>query len=177
MNRYRVSYNEEYILSSLEQYRRQRKVYPWFIALKIVCALGLALLISIVVYGALTFAGRSGPLVLISLVLVVFLLLLVQGPRLDYMLLKRRLRKSPFYGDEINIIVSEEGMSFETPRSKTSLKWSAFTYARRGAHGFLAFTDPKAAHWLPDSSLTSGVPAEVELLLRKNIVAFEGSDA
>lgn len=177
MNRYRVSYNEKYILSSLEQYRRQRKVYPWFIAVKIACALGLALLIAIVAYGALTFTGNSGPLALISLVLVVFLLLLVQGPRLDYMLLKRRLRKSPFYEDEINILVSEEGMSFETPRSQTSLKWSAFTSATRVAHGFLAFTDPKSAHWLPDSALTSGAPADVEFLFRKNIVAFEGNDA
>jgi hypothetical protein len=93
------------------------------------------------------------------------------------MLLKRRLRKSPFYGDEINILVSEEGMSFETPRSQTNLKWAAFSYARRVAHGFLAFTDPKVAHWLPDSALASGTPAEVELLLRENIVAFEGNGA
>jgi hypothetical protein len=53
MNEYRVPYDEEYLLSSMECYRRQRHVYPWFIVVKSICALGLALLIAVVVYAAL----------------------------------------------------------------------------------------------------------------------------
>lgn len=173
MSRYRVSYDEEYLLSGLEQYRKQRQVYPWFIAVKIVCALGLATLLAVIAYGAFTVTGSEGPLLLIGLVLVVFLLLLLQGPRLDCMLLKRRLRKSPFYGDEVNIFASVDGVCFETPRSKSLLNWSAFSRVRRVASGFLLFTDPKVCHWLPDSGLVSGTSPEVESLLRKNIVAFE----
>lgn len=177
MNEYCVSYNEEYILSSIERYRRQRQVYPWFIAVKIVCALGLALLIGIIVYGAIASPGKSWPLVLIALVLGVFLLLLVQGPRIDYFFLKRRLRKSPFYGDELKILISQEGVAVNTPRSQTSLKWSAFTRARRLASGFLLFTEPTVFHWWPDSALAQGTLAEVTTLLRQNVAAYESNDA
>ena len=173
MNEYRVSYDENYVLRSIERYRRQRHVYPWFIAVKIVCALGLAALISVVIYGAMSSPSKSGPLMLIGLVLGFFLLLLVQGPRIDYFFLKRKLRRSPFYGDELKIRVSAEGVAVNAPKAETSLKWSAFTRARRLAAGFLLFTEPTVFHWWPDSALTQGTPAEVESLLRQHLVAYE----
>jgi hypothetical protein len=165
MNEYRVSYNEEYVLSSVERYRRQRHVYPWFIAVKVVCALGLAMLIAIIIYGALASPGKSGPPVLIAFVLAIFLLLLIQGPRIDYFFLKRRLRKSPFYGDEL------------TPRSQTTLRWSAFTRARRFPSGFLLFTGPTVFHWWPDSARTQGTAEDVTCILRQNVAAYESNDA
>jgi hypothetical protein len=173
MNEYRVSYDEDYVLSSVERYRRQRQVYPWFVAVKVICALGLAALISIIIYGALSTTGKSAPLILIALVLVVFLLLLVQGPRIDYFFLKRRLRKSPFYGDELNIRVSSEGVAVNAPKSEMSLKWSAFTRARRFASGFLLFTEPTSFLWWPDSALMQGTPAEVGSLLRQNVPLYD----
>lgn len=177
MNEYCISYTEEYILSSVERYRRQRQVYPWFIAVKIICALGLALLIGIIAYGVLAWPGNSGPLIFIALALTVFFLLLVQGPRIDYFFLKRRLRRSPFYGDELKILVSREGIVVNTPRSQASLKWSVFTRARRLASGFLLFTEPTAFHWWPDSALAHGTLEEVTDLLRQNVVAYESNDA
>jgi hypothetical protein len=111
------------------------------------------------------------------LVLAVFLLLLLQGPRIDYFLLTRRLRKSPFYGDELKIIVSQEGVAVDTQRSQTSLKWSAFTRARRFASGFLLFTGPTAFHWWPDSALAEGTLTEVTSLLRQNVPSYESNDA
>lgn len=177
MNEYCVSYNEEYILSSVERYRRQRQVYPWFIAVKIICALGLALLIGIIIYGVLAWPGKSGPLVLIALVFTVFFLLLGQGPRIDYFFLKRRLRKSPFYGDELKILISQDGVAVNTPRSQTSLKWSAFTRARRLASGFLLFTEPTTFHWWPDAALAQGTLEEVANLLRQNVASYESNDA
>jgi hypothetical protein len=177
MSQYQVTYNEDYILNSLEQYRRQRHVYPWFIAIKIVCALGLALLIAIVLHGMITTSGKTAPLLMVFFTLAAFLVLLLQGPRLDYMLLKRRLRKSPFYGDEINISVSEDGVSFKTQRSQATLNWSAFTFARRVGTGFLVFTDPKTSHWWPDAALTNGTLAEIKHHLRTNIPNFEDNNA
>jgi hypothetical protein len=176
MNEYRVFYNEDYVLSSIERYRRQKHVYPWFIAVKIVCALGLSALLAIIVYAVTTSMGSSGPLLGIAVVIVAFLFLLLQGPRIDYIFLKRRLRRSPFYGDEMHILVSAAGVSLNTPRSQTTSKWSAFTKVRRLSSGFLVFTDPTTFHWWPDSALSTGAITEVEHLLRANIAAYQGGD-
>jgi hypothetical protein len=161
MNEYRVSYDEKYVVSSIECYRRQRHVYPWFIAVKFVCGLGLATLLGIVVHGVITTVGQTAPLVVVATTLCSFLLLLVLGPRIDYFFLKRQLKKSPFCGDEIRIEVSDEGVAVNTARSQTALQWSAFTKARRLNSGFLLFTGPTQFYWWPDAAL----------------VAYEGEDA
>ncbi len=177
MNKYRVFYNEDHIFSSIEQYRRQRRVYPWFIAVKVACALGLAALLAIIIYGVVTSIGKTGPLVLIAGVPVFFLLLLVLGSRIDNFFLKRRLKKSPFYGDEIIIDISDSGVAVSTPRSQAALQWSVFTTARRLGAGFLVFTGPTAFDWWPDAALAGGTLNEVERLLRANIADYESKAA
>jgi hypothetical protein len=174
MNEYRFLCNEEYVLDSAERYRRQRHVYPWFIVVKGVCALGLSLLIAILIYGAVGEPENAGPLSLIALVLTAFVFLLLLGPRIDYFFLKRRLRKSPFYGDEHKITVSVEGVTVDTARSQVLLKWPAFTHARRVASGFLLFSGPTVFYWWPDSALTQGTLVEITNLLHQNIVSYEG---
>lgn len=175
MNEYRVPYNEQYVLSSVERYRRQRRVYPWFIFAKAVCGFGLALLILIVAYGALASPSKSGPLFFVAIVPGVFLVLLFLGPRIDYFVLKRRLRKSPFYGEELKIVLSQDGVIVDTAKSQTSLKWSAYSRARRLATGFLIFTEPTVFQWLPDSALAQGSLTDVTDLLRRSIPAYENA--
>jgi YcxB-like protein len=173
MNKYRIAYDEAYLRSGMEQYRRKLLAYPWLLALKVVCGLGLAVLIALIVYRAFNTTNSTGWAVGITLALGVFLALLLQGPRLDHALHVRRLRSSSFYGDELVIAVSDDGVSFETPRSLTILKWAAFSAAYRTASGFLMYTDPKSAHWLPDVAQTEGTPADVKKLLGANIAAFK----
>lgn len=177
MNEYSVSYDENYILSSIDRYRRQRHVYPWFIAVKILCGLGMAALLGIIIWGAMPVAGRFVPLLVITIVITVFLLLLLQGPRIDYFFLKRRLKKSPLYGDSMRIEVSDSGVSVSTSKTQAILQWSAFTKARRLGGGFLIFTDPDSFHWWPDAALVSGTVDEVDRLLQAKIVAYERSQA
>jgi len=169
MNEYSVSYDENYVLSSIDRYRRQRHVYPWFIAVKVLCGLGMALLLGIITWGAMPAAGQLVPLLVTATVIAVFLLLLLQGPRIDYFFLKRRLKKSPLYGENTRIEVDDSGVSVSTSKTQTILQWSAFSKARRLDAGFLVFMEPTSFYWWPDAALVSGTVDEVDRLLRAKV--------
>ena len=178
MNEYRVFYDEKYILEGLSQYRGQRKVYPWFVAVKAICFLGLAALLAIIVAVAVRPArGETSGLILIALVPGFFMFLLALGPRIDHFFIKRRLKQSPFYGGETSIAVAEAGVEVKTPKSQAALSWAAFTKAKRLANGFLVTSEPGSFHWWPDSALMTGAPGDVERLLSKNIASYERQDA
>lgn len=177
MNEYRVTYNEDYVLSSLDRYRRQKRVYPWFILTKVICALGLALLLAIIIYGVVSTSGQAAPLILIAVVISTFLVLLLQGPRLDYFFVKRRLRKSSFYGDDIRFGVSDSGVCISTPKSESALQWSAFTKATRLGGGILVFSAPTVFYWWPDEALSTGTVDEVKELAKANIRNYESANA
>lgn len=177
MNEYQVTYNEGHVLSSVDRYRRQKRVYPWFIITKVVCALGLSALLAAIVCGVVSTRGQAVPLILIAVVISIFLALLLQGPRLDYFFLKRRLQKSSFYGDDTRIGVSDSGVFISTPKSQTVLQWSAFTKATRVSGGFLVFSAPAVLYWWPDEAITTGTVDEVENLVKANIGLYEPADA
>ncbi len=178
MNQYRVSFDESYMIAGLSRYRRQRKVFPWFIAVKVVCTLCLSALLAIIVGAVVTQTGSNAtPLLWISVVLATFIVLLLLGPRLDYFFIKRRLKKSPFYGGEMKIAVRDAGVSIDTQQSQTSMAWSAFTAAKRVTGGFLLHSDPSQFYWLPDEALMVGAPADVERLLRENIRTYANTAA
>jgi hypothetical protein len=174
MNEYHITFDEQYVVDSLDCYRRQRHVYPWFIAVKFLCGLGLAALLGIIVFGVITTTGNSAPLIVIGAVLCAFLFFLAMGPRLDYFFLKRRLKKSPFYGDQIRIEISDDGVVVKTERSVSALQWSAFTKAKRTNSGFLVFTEPTQFHWWPDAFLVAGEPRHVDKLLKRKVALYQG---
>lgn len=172
MNEYRITYDEAFVISSLSHFRRQREVYPWFIALKVLCGLGLSGLLVILIGAVLSakYPNSSG-LLLVALVPALFLLLLVLGPRIDYALTRRRLKKSAFYGDSMQIQVNALGIAVTSPRSELKLSWSVFTKARRIASGFMVHSDG-SIHWWPDSALSAGSIGDVERLLRENVRSY-----
>ncbi len=174
MNQYRVQFDELYIIASLSKYRRQRKLFPWFMAVKIVCFLGLAAILVIIVYAAINHVGpNTAYSMLVSLIPTSFIVLLILGPRLDYFFLKRRLKKSPFYGGTMQISVKDAGVFVDTPKSQSSLSWSAFTAAKRLAYGFILHLGPSRIYWLPDKALVVGTISDVERLLRGNVRPYD----
>ena len=179
MNEYRVLYDEEFVTDAASHYRGRRKVYPWFIVVKALCFLGLTALLVVCLVLAVQAVGRgaSGGVFLVSLVPALFIFLLMLGPRVDYALMRRRLKKSPFYGGEAHICVAESGVSVRTPRSDLSLSWAAFTHVKRLANGFMLFSGPDSWYWWPDSALASGTVGDVERLLRISVPSYEPSDA
>jgi len=178
MNEYHFIYDEEYVLGAAFRIRRQRKVYPWFIAVKTVCYLGLAVLLALLVLvAAKSQTGQPAIALLLALVPCFFIFLLLLGPRIDYFLLRRSLKKSPFYGGQTEISVAESGVSVRTPKSNLTLSWAAFTQARRIKDGFLVSLEPGAIQWWPDSALALGTTTSVRDLLRANITSYDGRDA
>lgn len=175
MNEYRVIIDEKHVIELLSRFREQRITDQWFTVVKTICAAGLVALMAIVLYAAffLPNKGTSG-LILIALVPAFFLFLLLLGPRIDYFFLKRGMKKSPHYGNEAQITVTDSGVSVQTPISHTTLSWSVFTQARRLAHGYLLFSGPSDIYWWPDSALTAGTPDAVALMLRANVTSYVG---
>lgn len=176
MNEYRVSFDEEYVTTSVAWFRTQRNIHPWPIALQTLGAISITILLAASVCGTLAVTGKPGLLILVVMVLSIGLLLL-QSPRIDLLLLERKLRKSPFYGRRLRIMVSDEGVCVAAASSRTTFTWLAFKRARRVASGYLLFTGPTAFQWWPDKALASGTQAEVAQLLRRNVGVYENLGA
>jgi hypothetical protein len=114
-------------------------------------------------------SSKPGVGFLVALVPLTFLFLLALGPRIDYWFMKRRLKKSPFYGNELLINVAESGVSLTTPGSKTELSWSVFTMAHYLSDGILVFLGPSQFEWWPNAALVVGHRGEVERVVRLHV--------
>jgi hypothetical protein len=172
MNKYRYINDESYLIEALFQYKKQRTVYPWFIAVKVICVLGLVVLLAAAV-DVIVEEQSYSPLVWISFfVLLFFVAALFAGPKFDYFFVKRRLKKSPFYGDETLLTLVDNGISVKTQKYQTSLSWSACTMAKRRPSGFLLFLGANNFYWLPDQALIAGDVSDVQRLFSVNIRAY-----
>lgn len=98
--------------------------------------------------------------------------LLAASRRLDHWMFIRRLRKSPFYLDEVEIVLSLEGFISTETKSRVEFKWGVFTDAVRFPDGFLLLVGQHQFYWLPHSALASGSASEVEALLRHALPSF-----
>lgn len=160
MIRYEILMDEKHLAEALN--RRRMLGMGRYIrgGVKIVCLVGLLLLLALVIY-----AGKAQIAAGVSLLII----LLGVGPLLDYGLLLRRLKKSPFYKCVAAIELTEEGYSHSTPHSSGSWTWTTIKKVRRLADGFVVVDVSGLAYWWPDSDLRIGTKDEVmELLRRKN---------
>jgi len=158
MAEFKLQFNEKYIADAIVRFRKQVKTRFLRIGLKLVSGVGLVVLITIFIF-------IKHPEV--DLLFIVFLVLLLIGPKLDLWVMMRRFRKSPFYENNVNYVISKNGIKMESENCKSELSWNAFTNICRFSDGFLIFSGPQAFHWLPDSSLISGSLEDAELLFRK----------
>ena len=165
MPQYRIRCTEDYLVESYQRYRAQSPNRYSLIPLKVIGFLGLALLLAI---------GIHAKLFTMALFAGFFLLLLLAGPRFDCWYMKRRFRRSPFYGNLSLIDLSEAGYKTESEGGKAEMPWKTFTNGRRLHDGFLLFTGPGQFHWWPDSALTEGAIKDVESLLRSSVASFGG---
>ena len=140
-------------------------------AVKAICALGLTAILALVIVVSVQGTSKRAEGLLLGLIPVTFLVLLALGPKIDYWLVKRRLRKSPFYGNELVVTVADSGVSLETPKSKAEVSWSAFTKAHYVSDGILIFLGPSQFEWWPNLRLVVGHTSEVEGLVRRHVAA------
>jgi len=77
--------------------------------------------------------------------------LLLSAPAIARLAL-HRFRQSPFYNDEIDFSLSENGSHARGRHSEVRHGWEAYTKARRFKDGLLLCHGPDAFHWLPDAA-------------------------
>ena len=163
MARYIIRNDERALWSAIIEPRAlgMGKYGRWF--LKTLCFLGL---------GALAVAAAAFRIWLILAISLVILSLLFVGPRADYWLLRRRLRRSPHYNHDTTIDLSDDGLIWQWTGNRFETRWDQVPRAVRKAGGFLLFVGDANPRWLPDSALVDGSAAQVEALLRQKVGDF-----
>ncbi len=164
MPAFQYTFDESFLIETFRRYRQSRSLARFTKTLKIL--LGVCLLVLIIVSTLLMFY-------IAAIVLALFFTMLLLAVRIDDWLLTRRFRKSPYYGDCIQIDLSADGMFSEGTKSSGKVTWTVFTKARRFADGFLLFQGPQVLNWLPIKSITAGTPKQVDELIRANIADYE----
>jgi len=164
MIRYKLRYSEQYITESWNRYRRTGASRWARLLLKAFCLVGSASLFAFCVYSQLY---------AVSVIFLLLMALVLAGPRFDYWLGMRRLRKSPFFGTEITIELTPDEISMTSEHSHSVLAWSAFTSARRMPDGFLLMSGQSEKQWWPDSAIVAGSIAEAEALIDEKMAASE----
>lgn len=151
-----------FLEAGLRRYYRQRSNFL-SMALKIPVSVLLGVLaILMLVAGRYWFTAFF-----ISLIFLLFF-----SRRIDYWIMKRRLKKSPFNNSRLQVSLTQEGFHAISDKSDVSLKWSAFTRAVRFRDGFLLLQGPSAFNWLPQSAMIEGSVEEVDRLLKEQTLNY-----
>ena len=164
---YRYKYAADLMIEGLRRYRRRHHQRYWLPWLKGVSFVGLVVFVAFSIYARLWFPG---------FVFAFFLVLLLSGPRLDFFILRRRHRKSPFFNSNVVVQLSESGCIVADANSRSELSWSLFTGGHRFDDGFLVLHGPQQFQWWPDVCLTAGSIQEVDAMLRSRVQAFCGAE-
>jgi hypothetical protein len=161
---YRFTFSEDYLIAANLRYRQQVAGRRWFFTLKwflgaVLLALGALCAVFAARWLFVAFGAIAGSLLL--------------GWPIDKWLMKRRLRKSPVWNDNVAFTFSGEGVYVTTRDSESKIAWSGFTKARRFRDGLLLFQGPQFYNWLPDAAATTPeAPTEVLRLVRENVREF-----
>jgi len=155
---YSIPLTEDHIVRTYAQHRALQTSRLWLMwPIKLLCALGLVGLLGL---------GIFAKLYAIAVFAIFFLALLAMGPRFDYWSMRRRWRRHPQFNKQMQIVASEDGVTFATPTSSGNFQWPAHTRGVVRPAGVILYTSPADYYWLPDDAITIGTPAEVRELLR-----------
>jgi len=95
------------------------------------------------------------------------------GSIIDKAIIKLKLKKSPFYHNDISIKISDEGLQNTDNYASLDLSWSAITKAREFSDGYMLFTGPSVYYWLPDVALNVGEKNKVGEIIKKKIKDYK----
>lgn len=159
-----IKFDSAFLAEVLRRYRQQHMTARTVLICKLVV---LVVLIPSVVEMFLIRYSAVG-LVLATLGVLFFLI----RPVLEWFT-ARSFKKSPFYDEEIQIEITDDGYHATSPRQDVMLKWSAFTKVDHFRDGFLLYQGPQVCNWLPLSSLHDPSEAKaLEELLRAKIPRY-----
>ena len=95
------------------------------------------------------------------------------GSLIENYILRRKLKKSPFYNNIVSVKINEEGLKNSDNHASLELAWSAITKAREFPDGYMLFTGPNVYYWLPDIALEVGEKDLLNKLIDKNIQDYK----
>ena len=161
---FEFAFTDAYLIEALRRHRQGKKWGVLFVALKVLlglCVAGLAILCLKL--------NTYWPEVVFAFVLFV----LIFARRIDEWLACRRLRKSPYLGQQHQMEFSVEGIKTATPVATSQATWAIFTGGKRVRDGFLLKQGSQMFNWLPDSSLTTGTVEEAGTLFQTHVAGYQ----
>jgi len=166
MAEYKFCFDEQYIAEMMSRYRKQSNDRFWFLPLKIVCFLLLSALFALFVYKLLLIP---------SLLNSIFLAAVLFSSKFDDWFSMLRLRKLPFFGEEIQIKFTSTGLTESSAKHHNALSLEFFVKVQRLSDGFLIHLNLENANlfWCPDRTLISGNINQVEELFRQNVKKYQ----
>lgn len=161
--KYNIVSDETYYIEGFKRYRSNTNKVLRYIAV-IIRALGFFLLL----FGA--WASFTGNEFLVGSICLFAAAVLLFSRKIDYFLLKRNLKKSPYRYDEAVLTFNDEGVYTKSKIVDMKLSWSAFTKVSVVDDGVLLFQGPKQYNWLPDKSISDKTQLnQLRDLLDKNV--------
>lgn len=164
MIKFKFKFDDQFLLDGFKRYRRQHVVRNSWLYSKILLSLVFSILALVSLY--------QGDYILVFILAVVTILML-QGHKIDYLLIKHRGHKSPHINDHVEITLSENGFQAFSPKTETKAEWSIFTKAVAFRDGFLLFQGPKIYNWLPLNKISEGSAEKLIDLIKNNIENYD----
>jgi hypothetical protein len=158
--RFEFAWDEAYSLTCWKRRRQATWWVPVFLAIRV-----LGILVMLAIAGLALEEGDWTVAVLVLLAAVFFAL----SPAIDTVLLRRRARKSPLFGELFDVTLLSDGYAARSPRTETTISWESFTRAVSFPDGDLVYLDPQTPIWLAHAALSAGTPDDVGTLLAQRI--------
>ena len=158
---YEICGDENHHVEGFKRFRKTKSLRHLFTFIKL---LGLAL------FTLLIWVLLSKQAYLFALAILVLCLIIIFSYKIDHLVLKRNVRKSPYGNEKAVLTFSEEGLHSKSSKAEVKLSWDAFTKVKRVKDGFLLFQGPKYYNWLPDNNLKDQTQLDqIRELFEKNV--------
>ena len=160
MAEYLIHFDDGFLIGS---FRRHWALQPSRMAFKVVkgCA---AVLLAVACVSSASRGWVGMALLWASLIAA-----LLMSHQVDYWLIRRRFRRSPYRGETVRTAVNPEGVHSVAVTHDARFQWSAYTQAIGLADGIMLYQGPSVFQWLPDASLVSGNRRDVEQVIRARV--------
>ena len=164
MLEYRYVFDEAFVIESVKKYRQQLGSKPWRVGVKVLCFIPMAALFLLAAFHAVRVPTLFFGVVLVALVF---------SPKLDFWLIKKRVRKSPHFHCEMGVHVTRDNYQESSKFSNSTIDWPVFTKVVRFDDGFLLFSGKHNFFWLPDAALVHHNIDEAQALFQEKIPNYK----
>ena len=153
-------FTEDFALETLRHYWRHKHHVGWTVKLLIFVPIVLT---------ALVLFHLGYPVLAIGFGVTGGLLFVAQ--QVDYWLVRRAFRQSPYRDEEVTIVFNEEKVHVRSSKQDSRLEWNVFTQAAFFRKGILFFQGPKSPLWIPFSALTRTDQADTLIALVRSKIS------